>query len=136
LYDGRLFHGPDFQAIRGLDGVSARAASARLAGLRSLGWADRDEWRTDLVALDGGLQLARLWGLHQLGHPSLPTRIESVTLYSDRPVDGPIHCMLTSGALGELNTVSNISLVGEDGERIAELHGVEMHLLPGEVVAR
>jgi hypothetical protein len=131
LYDGRLFHGPDFQAIRTLDGVSGEGAAASLAGALELGW--QGDWRTDLVAMDGGLQLARLWGIHHLGQASLPTRIGSITLHSDEPVAGPVQCVLRTDASREFKTVSDISLFAA-GRLIAEMEGVEMHLLQKEAV--
>jgi hypothetical protein len=131
LYDGRLFHGPDFQAIRKLDGVSAEGAAASLAGTLELGWSEG--WRTDVVAMDGALQLARLWGIHHLGQASLPTRIGSITLHSDEPHAGPVQCVLRSDASRDFKTVSDISLFAA-GRLIAEMEGVEMHLLQKEAV--
>jgi hypothetical protein len=130
VYDGKLFHGHDFQAIRDLSGVSERGASAVLAGAPALGW-NHWQWRTDPVALDGALQVARLWGIHALGQPSLPTRIGSVTFHGSDAPESPIHCTLISRSAKSPRTVSDIALRTEEGRLIAELNEVEMHLLTG-----
>src|SRR5690606_22266366 len=121
------------QAIRSVRGLSDEGAEAILAGSRALGW--NGEWRTDLVALDGALQLARIWGLHRFGRPSLPTRIDSIALHEERPTDEPIRCIVRTESAGELRTVSDIVLLTESGRVVAELLGVEMHLFQGEAVA-
>jgi hypothetical protein len=126
IYEGKLFHGPDFQAIRGLGGVSDQGATATLAGIRELGWTGAP-WRTDVVALDGGLQLAMLWGIHMRGRPSLPTRIRTVVLHQAEPTPGPIHCALRAQTQGDYRAVFDIMLSSVSGDPIAELHGVEMH---------
>ena len=94
-YDGHaLFHGPRFQAIRTVEGVSAAGAAAAVVGVRELGWADED-WCTDPGVVDAGLQLAMLWGEWVLGGACLPIAIREYRIWRrgargrSRPLPGP-----------------------------------------------
>ena len=117
IYDGAvLFHGPDFQVIRSLDGVSDEGISGQVtseSGLRNL---------------DGGLQMALLWARHKLGKASLPMAVGSYRGY--KPLAGVnIDCVVTSNVVGRYKTVSDVRFE-RDGEVLAELQGVESVLLP------
>jgi hypothetical protein len=129
VYDGRvLFHGPDFQMIRSIDGVSKSGIAAALSGVLEAGWPQ--SWCTDPRALDGGLQLALLWSHHVLGRASLPTGIGEVRTFTDRPSVGPLHCTVTGRDASGQRTVSDVVFRNGQGEVVAELEGVEVHLLP------
>ena len=128
IYESQLFHGPDFQVIRSLEGVSDNAASAILLGTEEMNWPG-GLWKTDVAAIDGGLQLAILWGIHLLGKHSLPTKIESYFNYRDGLAKGPVHCQLIGQAVDGNRTISDISFFDEQGNRFAGMYGVEMHML-------
>ncbi len=129
VYDGQiLFHGPGFQMIRSIDGVSQNGIAAALSGVLDAGWPQ--SWCTDPLALDGGLQLALLWSHHVLGRASLPTSIGELRTFSDRPSHGPLHCTLTGRNASGQRTVSDLVFRNASGEVIAELEGLEVHLLP------
>ena len=129
VYGELLFHGGDFAVIRSLDGVSDTGGTAQLAGVVEMGW-QGGTWRTDAAALDGGLQLAILWGEHVLGQSSLPTKVGSYEAYSDNVSAGPIQAVLSGRADGPHKTVSDISFVDGSGKLLAAMRGVEMHMLP------
>ena len=129
IYKSKLFHGPDFQVIRSLEGVSDNAASAVLSGTDGMNWPGA-LWKTDVAAIDGGLQLAILWGMHRLGKQSLPTKIESYFNYRDGLAKGPVHCQLVGQAVDGNRTISDISFFDEKGNLLAGMCGVEMHMLP------
>ncbi len=130
IYDDHLFHGPDFHVIRSLEGVSEHAASAVLAGTHEIGWPG-DSWKADVAALDGGLQLAMLWGSHLLGKMSLPTRIGRYICCREGLITGPIRCVLQGRVFHKIRTVSDISFSNASGQLVAKLEEVEMHVLPG-----
>jgi hypothetical protein len=130
IYNGQLFHGPDFHVIRSLEGVSDNAASAVLAGTKEMGWPG-GIWKADVAALDGGLQLAILWGSHVLGRQSLPTRIGAYLSPQEGLVEGPIRCELQGRAIRNERTISDLSFFNEKGELVAKMCDVEMHMLPG-----
>ncbi|RYE93378.1 MAG: hypothetical protein EOO75_04505, partial [Myxococcales bacterium] len=91
------------------------------------GW--EGSFLTDPALLDGGLQLARLWGLRTLGRPSLPTRIGALVVHVPGLAAGSLRCLLRSRAPSEHRTVSDLSFVDPAGRLVAELRDVEMHML-------
>jgi hypothetical protein len=129
LYGAQLFHGPAFQAIVELVGLAEGGAEAVLVGMPALGWPAGD-WRSDVAALDGALQLASLWGAARLGRPSLPTGIGAYTAFTPGPWPGRVRCRLRGEVVGQHRTVSDLWLTSEDGRPLAELRGVEMLLVP------
>jgi hypothetical protein len=130
IYGGPLFHGPDLQVIRELDGVSPEGAAASLACVRDAGWRG-EAWLTDAALLDGGLQLARLWGFRLLGEPTLPTRVGSVVTHRSGLFSGEIRCLLTPRGSGGYRTLSDLEFTAADGTLVAEMRDVEMHVVPG-----
>ncbi len=135
VYDGHvLFHGPDFHVIRDLHGVGPEGISATVVGLRALGWAD-EPWQSDPAAVDGGLQLALLWGREVLGGATLPMSVASVHRYVDGPADGPLTAVLTGTKKSRDRAVADVRFTDAAGRIHSELRGVELILRPGEVVA-
>ncbi|MBW1883213.1 MAG: SDR family oxidoreductase, partial [Deltaproteobacteria bacterium] len=141
VYDGELlFHGPAFQMIREIGGVSEHGIVAELSGVHGSDLASeqpvtRDEpWSTDPLAFDGGLQLALLWCKRVLGGASLPTGIEEIRTWADAPVTGPIRCTLTGRTAKGQKSVSDLVFHDASGKLLAELIGVETHLLPGQTL--
>lgn len=128
IYARWLFHGPDFQVIRNVVGVSEGAAEAELSGVHAQGWTSNG-WITDMAAGDGGLQLAVLWSRAALGGASLPTGIEAMRPYGV-PSAGPVRCVLTGRKSDGKRTLSDVTLVDSAGRVYAELLGVELHKLP------
>lgn len=129
VYDGEiLFHGPDFQMIRTIDGISDQGMTAEMGGVVDAGWPD--PWCTDPVAMDGGLQLALLWCRRMLGGASLPTSIEAVRTFTEVPTTGPLRCTLKGRGAKGSKAVADVVFTGADGAVVAELQGVETHLLP------
>ena len=129
IYKGMLFHGPEFQVIKSLKGVSEKTATAVLGGIEKMSWPEAF-WKYDVAALDGGLQLAILWGIHNLNQKSLPTKIGACYTYQNGPITGPIDCVLTGKSIQNGRTVSDISFFDQAGKLAAKLCDVEMHMLP------
>ncbi|MCK6551969.1 SDR family oxidoreductase, partial [Myxococcota bacterium] len=130
VYGGVLFHGPEFQVIRTLEGVSHEGGRATVAGVHAHGWPS-EAWRTDSAALDGALQLALLWSEHVLGRASLPTSIERARVFTEAPRPGELTCLLRARARHADRAVADLYLVDGEGHLVAELAGVETHALPG-----
>jgi len=147
VYDGEvLFHGPRFQMIRSIDGVSHRGIAAHLDGVADLDWHLEDEggatdvlaarldemekWRTDPAAFDGGLQLALLWCKHKLGGASLPTSIAAIRTWTDGAASGPIHCTVIGRDSRGPRSLSDMVFRDSKGHVFAEFEGVETHLVP------
>ena len=125
-YAGPLFHGRRFAAIEGLDVLGSAGCTARLRGLRELGWPD-DAWAIDPVIVDGGLQLAILWASANGLPLVLPQRIGRVVLH--RPFgDGGLHCRLAAHPVSDKRVDYDIAFETADGTLVAELSGVEFYV--------
>jgi acyl transferase domain-containing protein len=130
-YDGEiLFHRELFQVIDRLEGVGKAGARASLsssfAGTPALASEEGN-----VLAYDGGLQLAVLWANHVLGGANLPTGIAEVR--GAERLDGtagPLQCILVGRESTRSKAVSDILFVDAGGNAVAELRGVENHLRP------
>ena len=132
VYGDVLFHGSEFQVIRGVDGVGHSGAAATMLGARSMGWPGADsDWQTDPALMDGGLQLALLWASARLGGHSLPTGVESLTLHHRGLPHGSSRVELRAREAEGDKGVCDVVFMDSDGETIAELRGVTTHVLPG-----
>jgi hypothetical protein len=126
IYDGGvLFHGPWFQAIHRVHGVSASGAAAVLAGTRDLGWSGAG-WHTDPAAVDGGLQLALLWGERVLGGASLPMGVAEYRAYEAGLYDGRTLCVVRARDVHADSAECDVAFLAEDGTVRAELLGVSL----------
>ena len=126
VYGKQLFHSNDFKVIEELKGVSKQGGQASLQSVIDKNW--QNTWISDLAALDGGLQLAILWGYQEAGKTSLPTAIERLSFYQT-PQSGLVDCQLQSTMVGKHRTQSDIIFNAANGQRLAEISGLQMHLL-------
>jgi Polyketide synthase dehydratase len=128
FYDGALFHGPHFQVIHNLLELHDDGARAVLATTRAMQW-QSGPWRTEAAALDGALQLMRVWGIKYLDRPSLPTRVGACIHHLDAPADEQIECVVPCRAAGKLMIVADAQLLDSNGRPVAEMRDVEMHAI-------
>jgi len=87
-YDELLFHGPCFQVIEAIDGLSERGAAARVRSTRPIDWltgsgADQQEWIFDPALVDAAAQMALLWARTVHGHSCLPARFGRIARLRD-----------------------------------------------------
>jgi acyl transferase domain-containing protein/NAD(P)-dependent dehydrogenase (short-subunit alcohol dehydrogenase family) len=131
IYSGTsdLFHGPDFRVIEELLKLDESGATGILHTTRNMRWPS-GPWKTDAAALDGALQLIRLWGVRNLGGPSLPTRIGSFVQYGPETAATSLRCQIRARATGTLGLVADADLFFRDGRIFAEMRDIEMHLTP------
>jgi hypothetical protein len=129
IYGDALFHGPQFQVIRHVDGVSDDGIVGELVGLREQRWRG-GPWHTDPAALDGGLQLAVLWAGHRLGGRSLPTGLGAYRSYASALPDGPLRCTVVGRTEGASKAVCDITFADVEGRVVAKLDQVETHRRP------
>jgi acyl carrier protein len=132
VYDGHvLFHGPSFQVIDSVQGVSRDGIVGKLSGTEKSAW-PAESWRSDAAAMDGGLQLALLWSRHVLGGAVLPMAMGEYRSYRDGLADGPLQGVVYGRNIHDARTVCDIAFTDADGQMVAELIGVETVLRPGE----
>jgi hypothetical protein len=96
-YAAALFHGPSFQVIREVLDYTDGAISARVATASGMGWRgpSQTQWQIDPAALDGALQLLRVWGVAQDGRTSLPTAIGRCRAWAAWPAGDEVGCIVT-----------------------------------------
>jgi acyl carrier protein len=132
VYDGHvLFHGPSFQVIDSVQGVSRAGIIGTLSGTQQSAW-PAESWRSDAAAMDGGLQLALLWSQHVLGGAVLPMAMGEYRSYRDGLSDGPLQSVVYGRKIHDARTVCDIAFSDASGQMIAELIGVETVMRPGE----
>ena len=127
VYSEVLFHRPPFASIRSLDGVFDESASGELSGLRDAGWPAAGWW-SDPALVDGGLQLACVWGRHVLGGVPLPTSLGAFDLYRTGPVDSPVRCVLRGRRAGQRKVLVDLAYVTDSGALLGSIRDLEMHL--------
>jgi hypothetical protein len=126
IYRDLLFHGPRFQLIRGVAGLSQRGMAADVDGVDGAGW--DGAWTTDAAALDAALQLAALWTRHHTGRAALPTGIDGCVLRA--PAAGPLRVVLVGRSAHRDGTVSDLVIRDREERTVAALTGVHLHALP------
>ncbi|MCW5840796.1 MAG: SDR family oxidoreductase, partial [Caldilinea sp.] len=136
LYGAQLFHGPAFATIEQVDRLGEQGASAELKSSRAAGWdAPRPSPLTppltDPALIDGGLQLARVWGYDRLQQLTLPTALEAFVVYEPGLLDAgrAVRCYVEGKPIGQAGTRTNIWFVdAQSGAPIAEVRGLEMYV--------
>lgn len=133
-YDGEvLFHGPQFQVVRSLDGISNSGIAGELAGVEEMGW-PRGGWFTDPALLDGGLQLAGLWTRQVLGGISLPMAFGEFRLYRGGPIDGRVRAVVHARQVLDARSVCDVRFMSPDGSVLAEIDNLESVLRPEAIL--
>ena len=123
-YDGRLFHGREFQVIRALGGWSSEGATLTLDN-RPLGQPGATPWKIGPALFDGALQAAVLWSLEAHGKSSLPLRIAEVALTRPARAYEAVSCRLSGREQPGIGAVTDIDCVDAKGAPIFSLRGVE-----------
>lgn len=125
-YDVALFHGPRFQVIREVLVCDDGAISARLATARGMDW--DGTWQLDPAALDGALQLLRLWGVAQDGRITLPTSIARCRPWTRWPEHAEVHCTISCRVDDGFRISGDALFVdATSGEPLLSLDGIVMH---------
>ena len=88
-YGEWLFHGPRFQVIEHVDGLSPAGSGARVRASHPSEWlarqgADSPGWLFDPALLDAAAQMAWLWARAYRDESALPARFGRVVRYRDR----------------------------------------------------
>jgi NAD(P)-dependent dehydrogenase (short-subunit alcohol dehydrogenase family)/acyl carrier protein len=127
-YPELLFHRGHFEVIEQMQGISDAGISARVRGVNAAAWPNQD-WQLDVAALDGGMQLAVLYGQRMLGAQNLPTSIDTVRRFATDACNGPITATAYRRNVGKSATTTDIHFVDANGQHFAELLGVHNHAL-------
>jgi hypothetical protein len=129
LYGARaLFHGPRFQAVRQVSGLSADGADGVVVGLNDLGWGG-DDWYLDVGALDGGMQLVGVWALHVLGSV-FPVGAEECRVHRPGLLTSQARSVVRAREVHRTGAYCDVAVLDDDGAPRVELLGVEVVLNP------
>jgi acyl transferase domain-containing protein/NAD(P)-dependent dehydrogenase (short-subunit alcohol dehydrogenase family)/NAD(P)H-dependent flavin oxidoreductase YrpB (nitropropane dioxygenase family) len=87
-YGEWLFHGPRFQVIEHIEGLSPAGSGARVRSTHPVQWMAQENsspmgWLFDPALLDAAAQMAWLWARAYRGESALPTRFGRVVRYRD-----------------------------------------------------
>jgi len=130
---GLLFHGPRFQLIDALDGVSDHSMTARVLSTQAAGFAGR--FASDVAALDAGLQLVLLWARHRTGGAFLPTRVGSLALHQGALPEGLLTCVVDAKApllASDVRATADVHFIDSRGVRVCSMLDVVAHRLPDD----
>jgi len=88
-YDNWLFHGPRFQVIESIDGLSNTGAAAQVRSTRPANWLvntapEHNQWLFDPALVDAAAQMAILWARSFRDETPLPTRFGRVVRYREQ----------------------------------------------------
>jgi acyl transferase domain-containing protein/NAD(P)-dependent dehydrogenase (short-subunit alcohol dehydrogenase family) len=131
IYGKLLFHGPAFQAIQKVRGISSTGIWGTVTGMKERQWSDGYR-QSDGAMLDGGLQLACLWGLHSIGKLTLPSRIGRFHATRRPADDGPVSCIVAGKVAGHSKIVCDLEFTSTTGDLVAAMSEVEMYAPPSE----
>ena len=127
IYGSVLFHDASFQVLESVSEMAAAGCTASVLGVIAKRWAP-EPWVTDPALLDGGLQLALLWNEFAVGRASLPTSIGLIRVYSGPPT-GSLTATLTVREWSSARSLCDVSYSNADGQILAQLMGVETHMI-------
>jgi hypothetical protein len=125
-YANVLFHRGPFATVRSLGVVSETGASGTVAGAADSGV----DWFDDVTLLDGGVQVAALWGTHLLGRLPLPTRIGAFQVHRSGPAGGRVTCFVRGQRAGQHRVVADLAFVAEGGQVLGVMQEIDFHLPP------
>jgi len=128
-YDMWLFHGPKFQCIREIRGISNHGMAATLipsSPTDCLEAAPGASWVMDPVVLDGGLQLVLLWARNCLDITVLPSNFQAVRISRPFCETGIVNCRLhiLEGTRGQ-TVYCDIYFMDEEERLIGRIEGFE-----------
>ena len=129
-YDEWLFHGPCFQTIQAIGGLSSAGATATVRSTRPAQWLQRvaagdDRWVFDPGLVDAAAQMALLWARAFRDEASLPTRFGRVVRYRDA-LPERVQMAFERHAGGDANVVhADVHFVDERGDVVLLVEGME-----------
>lgn len=128
IYAKHLFHGPEFQVIRTIDGASDDQLRATVSGLPDVKWGEGN-WHVDAAALDAGLQLVLLLAEKSIGGSFLPMGVDKFTS-NTKQWSKELTCNVKMVKKADTQAICDVELVDNDGRVAFGMHGVRAVQLP------
>jgi NAD(P)-dependent dehydrogenase (short-subunit alcohol dehydrogenase family) len=131
--DDILFHGPGFHVITELGAHDQHHAQAALQGVTHLvklqpSWLGH-HYYFDPAILDGGLQLALLFGYPIMGK-TLPMSVATFVAQPTPEINEPITCWLEARSVTSLMGLYDLFFINKANQVIAQMQGVQMIKIP------
>ncbi|HVV69127.1 MAG TPA: SDR family NAD(P)-dependent oxidoreductase [Gammaproteobacteria bacterium] len=131
---GVIFHGPAFQALQQISDLSSEGGRGIVYGIKELSkvnaaWLYPGDWRVDVAAIDGGLQLGWLWNCLRVG-PVLPMAMQRFVLYEPGIVQEKVKVTLQIKAQNNVRTIIHVQYCLADGRPIAEVENLTGIVVP------
>ena len=127
---GALFHGPAFQVIHRVEGVSPQGALGRLVPPEDAGWPE-DTYLFHPAMIDGITQLAFVWGLFTQDSEFFVTSIGEFVQAPQANYNQGLRCVLEGLESSPEYLRLNGYLESDGGETLAVMRNVECHPVPG-----
>ncbi len=130
IYGDRLFHGQSFRAIRQLLTCEAEHAAGLLEAQGDPAQTNEASMLDPFsVLLDGGLQLARLWGYERHAQPSLPMSIGTAYVTPNLTLEGPVRCEISVKQHNRHKFTVDIRWTDDQARCLAQFSQVEMYFV-------
>jgi hypothetical protein len=129
-YGEWLFHGPRFQVIERIDGLSPNGAGASVRSTRPVQWLadganDGDDWVFDPGLLDAAAQMAWLWARAYRDESALPARFGRVVRYRERFPER-MHMQYTRTLTDDSSLVrGNVVFLDDGGEAVMAIEELD-----------
>lgn len=129
-YDEWLFHGPCFQVITQIEGLSSQGAVAQLRSSRPAEWMrtvapGHGHWTFDPALLDAAAQMALLWARGERDESCLPIRFGRVARHREQ-LPERLQMVFETLPGGDTNMVrANVSFVDSAGQVVLQVEELE-----------
>jgi NAD(P)-dependent dehydrogenase (short-subunit alcohol dehydrogenase family) len=128
-YGEWLFHGPRFQVIERIDGLSPHGAGASVRSTRPAQWladgADEQGWVFDPGLLDAAAQMAWLWSRAYRDESALPARFGRVVRYREHFPE-QMHMQYTRVPTDDSSLVrGNVVFLDDAGEAVMSIEELD-----------
>ena len=130
FYRSHTFHGPRMRGIAAARELGATHVAGTVVASPA-GWPRA----SDILAVDGALQLAGLFARERLQRAALPVAVEDVRILAPIPPGGELECLAVLEAAGGDTLFGHIDLVGSDGRVAVQIRGLEARVV-GEASVR
>ncbi len=128
IYQKSLFHGPDFQVIESLEGISDNGCTGILA-LNAAQNLKKEDRVSDFFLYDGSIQMAILAMEKWTGNKSsLPLGYKSLIIYNKTHLVEKLKCELILKNKGDMNSEWDIHFRNLEDEVVAEMKGLRMYM--------
>jgi hypothetical protein len=125
-YSEYCFHGPTYQLLTRLDGISAEGVDAQVRPSDVAAWVrgGRGDWLFDPGLVDAALQTGLIWSGARGGNTVLPSRFGSIERYRSGPTAGPLRLVMRILSADDLGINTKMRLFDGDGRLVFRMEEI------------